>query len=214
MKEFIKGMYDKPHFVKRFLFCFVAVCVMGFGVSWMNLIAWGTDPYSVMVLSLINKFGAEQKGFMYLLVNLLLFFFVIWKDKRQIGFGTLLNMTCVGFACDFMDWLRGMICPDFVADTLAVKSVIMVISLVLFIFAVSVYMSVDLGTSPYDALPFIITNAQKKLSFRWVRIIWDCSWTLAGFLLGGVVGIVTVIMALAIGPAAAIVSKKIQKYIQ
>ena len=213
MKEFIQGMYHKPHFAKRFIFCFLAVSVMGFGVSWLNLIQWGTDPYSVLSLAIAGKLGISYGNWL-VFFNVLLFLIVILKDKSNIGFGTLLNMVCVGYACDFMTWLRNLLLPGMTFDTMAQKVVIMVIALVLFIFAVSVYMSVDLGTSPYDSVPFIVTNAQKKVSFRTVRIIWDCTVTLIGFLMGGVVGIVTVIMSLAIGPVATWVSKRIQKYIQ
>ena len=186
---------------------------MGFGVSWLNLIQWGTDPYSVLNLAIAGKLGISYGNWL-VFFNVLLFLIVILKDKSNIGFGTLLNMVCVGYACDFMTWLRNLLLPGMTFDTMAQKVVIMVIALVLFIFAVSVYMSVDLGTSPYDSVPFIVTNAQKKVSFRTVRIIWDCTVTLIGFLMGGVVGIVTVIMSLAIGPVATWVSKKIQKYIQ
>lgn len=98
------------------------------------------------------------------------------------------------------------------------RVLIMVITLVIFVIAVAVYMSVDLGTAPYDAIPYIIADSSKKLSFKWVRICWDVTVTIIGIIVGGGIfagnfGVVTIIMAFTIGPCAAFVGKRIQKYI-
>jgi uncharacterized membrane protein YczE len=90
----------------------------------------------------------------------------------------------------------------------------MVVMLAVFVCVASVYMSVELGTAPYDAIVIIITNSQSRLSFRVIRILWDCGATIIGFLAGGVVGIVTVIMAFTIGPMAAYMGKHIKPFIE
>lgn len=212
MREFIKGMYEKPHLWKRIIFCVIAVCVMGFCVSWLNLLAWGTDPCSVMNFGISRKLGMSFGNWQALL-NVFLFFLVIWKDKSNIGFGTVFNMFLVGYACDFTTWLREWLMPEFIFQSIVVKSIAMVVILFVFVFSVAVYMSVDLGTAPYDAIPFILATVQDKLSFRTVRILWDCSVTVIGFFMGGTVGIVTILMAFTIGPMAAYVGKHIKKYI-
>ncbi len=212
-KSFIRGTYQKPHFARRMIWCFFAVVVMGFCISWLNAIELGTDPCSVMNFGISNLLGMTFGNWQALL-NVCLFIVVIWKDKSKIGFGTLFNMFVVGYSCDFMTWIRERFLGELSLDVLWVRLLIMVVMLLFFVFAVAVYLSVDLGTAPYDALPFIIAEHQKKLSFKAVRIIWDCEVTLVGFLCGGTVGIVTVIMAFTIGPMAAYVGKHIKKYIE
>lgn len=212
-KTFIQGTYQKPHFWKRMIMCFAAVVVMGFCVSWLNYIELGTDPCSVMNFGISQSLGISFGNWQAIL-NLFLFIIVIRKDKSQIGFGTILNMFIVGYSCDLMTSMREHFWSNAVFEALWMRVIIMLILLVIFVFAVAVYMSVELGTSPYDALPIIIADSQKKLSFRTVRIIWDCTVTLIGFLTGGIVGIVTVIMAFTIGPIAAFVGKRIKKYIE
>lgn len=71
-------------------------------------------------------------------------------------------------------------------------------------------MCAGLGSSPYDALPFIIANHVKKVPFKIVRMIWDISFMAAGFLLGGDVGIVTVLVAFFLGPVITWVQKKME----
>lgn len=212
-KTFIKGIYQKPHFARRMIWCFLAVVVMGFCISWLNAIELGTDPCSVMNFGVSERLGMTFGNWQALL-NVCLFMVVIWKDKSKIGFGTLFNMFIVGYSCDFMTWIRERFLGELSLDALWLRVIIMVVMLAIFVFAVAVYMSVDLGTAPYDALPFIIAGAQKKLSFKTVRILWDCAVTLIGYLCGGTVGIVTVIMAFTIGPIAALVGKHIKKYIE
>lgn len=193
MKEFFKGMYDKPHIGKRIVLCVLSVCIMGFCVSWFDSLGWGTDPCSVMNIAIAEKLGLLL-GTWQALLNVLLFLVVIWKDKKQIGFGTIFNMFLVGYAYDFTNWARAKLIPDvafpkivwtragFDAGDFIINAAVMLVLLAVFVFFAGVYMSVDLGTSPYDAVPIIIGESQKKLSFRMVRIIWDVAVTVIGFL--------------------------------
>lgn len=212
-KSFLKNIYQKPHFLKRLIMCFCAVIMMGFCVSWLNFIELGTDPCSVMNFGISHLLGMSFGNWQALL-NVFLFLIVIWKDKSQIGFGTLFNMFLVGYACDLMTWMRETFWGYVTFDALWIRLLVMFVLLIVFVFVVAIYMSVELGTAPYDALPVIITNSQNKLSFRTIRIMWDCIVTLIGFVTGGIVGIVTVIMAFTIGPMVALVGKHIKKFIE
>ena len=40
----------------------------------------------------------------------------------------------------------------------------------------------------------------KKLSFRWVRMLWDTTAVVIGMLLGMKLGVITVLMVLTLGP--------------
>ena len=64
---------------------------MGFGVSWLNLIHLGTDPYSVMNLAIAERIHMSYGNWL-VIFNTVLFVIVIVKDHSKIGFGTLLNM--------------------------------------------------------------------------------------------------------------------------
>lgn len=223
MKDFFRNMYQKPHIVRRFVLCFISVCMMGFGVYWLDRLAWGTDPCTVTNLALASKFGLSL-GNMQAIVNTLMFIIVFWRDKKQIGFGTVLNMFLVGYSYNFMGFLMDKLGVDYhfptvtFGDSFVFSDFMLNLGacvgiLIFFVFFVSIYMSVDLGTAPYDALSKIIADSQKKFSFRIVRIFWDLSFTAIGYMLGGTIGVVTVIMAFSIGPVVAWMGKKIQRII-
>ena len=216
-------MVQKPHMIRRLILCFIAVCMMGFCVYWMDRLAWGTDPCTVTNLALAAKFGLSL-GNLQAIVNTLMFIIVFWRDKKQIGFGTVFNMFLVGYSYNFMAFLmekggvdyhfpkvsfgEDFVFSDFMLDLGACVGL-----LIVFIFFASIYMTVELGTAPYDALAKILADSQKRFSFRAIRIFWDAGFTILGFLLGGTVGVVTVIMALTIGPMVAWMGKKIRRFL-
>ena len=79
-------------------------------------------------------------------------------------------------------------------------------------------MDVDLGTAPYDAVPYIIWNALKKeassIPFRFVRMGFDIFVVIIALIFGGKLGVVTVLMAFVLGPVIEFVGTMLQKVIE
>ena len=46
-------------------------------------------------------------------------------------------------------------------------------------------MTAALGTSPYDAISFILAKKVPHVPFKYVRIAWDTSFLLLGWIAGG-----------------------------
>ena len=100
--------------------------------------------------------------------------------------------------------------------TIGIKLAIMVPTLVLFLFAAALYMNCGLGTSPYDALPVILHRGvekatKKQIPYRFVRMLYDGIATVVAFLVGGTVGVVTVLMVFTLGPCVDVVSGLVKK---
>ena len=57
MKNFIQGMYQKKHFARRLISVILAVIVMGFALSWLVLVNFGTDPCTSMNLAISGRLG-------------------------------------------------------------------------------------------------------------------------------------------------------------
>lgn len=202
------GLKDK----KRILYVLLAVFMMGFSLSFLIRVNFGTDPCSAMNLGIARhlhlSFGNWQ-----VLLNLILFLIVIAFDRSQIGWGTLANMILIGYTVDFFRWLFDLFLPDSAFSSLSVRILVLIPALFLFIVAAAVYMAVELGTAPYDAIVFIISNKFKKIPFRLIRITWDMTACLIGFLLGSTIGVVTLMMAFLLGPVIAWVKEKINHFL-
>ena len=212
MKEklcaFVAGM-KRPRMERRVPALFVAVTLMGFGVAMFNLLGFGADPCTVMNMGLSRVLGIPF-GTLQLLVNCLLILIVIRYDVGRIGLGTLANMVLVGYVAQFCMAVIDRI-PALSALTLTARLVIFVPTLLLFLVAASTYMCVDMGVAPYDAIPQII-SARMHWPFRLVRMAWDFVMMLGGYLLGSVVGLVTIGITLFLGPLVAWMAGYVRRF--
>lgn len=202
----VKSLYQKDHFVKRLILVLIAVILMGFSLSFLVLVDLGTDPCTLMNLTISEKLHMSLGNWQALL-NCILFVFVFLFGKDQIGFGTLANMFLVGYSLDFFSfvWQKTGIADYFVSPM--VRYIVFPFALLFFVFVAALYMDVELGTSPYDAMPFIISKKMTKIPFRVLRIGYDLLVIMIAWAFGGRVQIVTVLMALLLGPVITYVGK-------
>lgn len=184
---------------KQLALVIVSVIIMGFCVSFLNKTNLGTDPCTMFNLGVAAKLGISL-GNWQALFNSILFVFVWFFSKEQIGWGTLANMFLVGYSYDFFTWLNDLWIPADFFESMCNRIWVTVPILILFIVAASVYIAVQLGTAPYDAMPYILCKINKKIPFKAWRISWDLSMCVMGLLLGSKAGVVTLIMAFAFGP--------------
>lgn len=209
----MKQLVGKPRMERRVVMLLLSVFMMGVGVGILDQLGFGTDPCSVLNLGMSKllgwSFGNYQLAFNLLLLAIIL----LMKEARRIGLGTIANMVAVGYVADLTTWILDMVHPLY-NEILLVKILVFVPTMLMFMVAVAFYMVVDLGVSPYDAMPQIISGRVKKLSFTVIRIIWDVSATVIGFLVGGTVGVVTIIMGFFLGPVISAIAKKFQPWFE
>ncbi len=209
MQTSIQRPFARPRpFMKRLILMILGVTVQGFGLSILRSIDLGVDPCSCLTQGVANhiplSFGTCQ-----LLCHLVTFIFVIKYDMGYIGFGTVGNMCFLGYISDFFKWIWQLALPAGFFS--AARYCMLIPGLAGLLFGAAAYMCSGLGSSPYDAIPFIISNRTEKLSFRTVRMLWDIAFTAAGFALGGSVGIVTVAVAFFCGPIVAWMQKRLSE---
>ena len=209
--------YRTKEMVKRIVLMLVGVFFMGVGVQFLNRTNLGPDPFSAMNYGFAAKAGLSF-GTFQLLFNAVLFIIVLLKDWRLFGLGTIGNMVIVGYSADFTGWIVDKLgfFPEAEALTVGMKIGIMIPTLVLFLFAAALYMNCGLGTSPYDALPLLLHRAVEKaagktIPYKFVRMLYDGLATVVALLVGGSVGVVTVLMVFTLGPCVDFVAGLIKK---
>lgn len=154
-----------PKFWTRLAMMITGVTVQGFGLSLLIRLALGTDPCSCLTQGVINylpiSFGTAQ-----LLCHLVTFVFVLRFDMSYIGFGTIGNMVFLGYISDFFGWIWDSVLPQGFFASQPVRWGLLVPVLIVFILGASTYMTAGLGSSPYDAMPFIISHKCKRFPSR------------------------------------------------
>lgn len=192
----------------EFIWLIVSVVMMGLCLSFLNKASFGTDPCTTLNLGISKSIGISL-GNWQALFNCILFVFVILFAREQIGWGTLANMFLVGYSFDFFSWVNSHIFPSDFFEPMYIRILVTVPALAIFILAVSIYIAIQQGTAPYDAMSFIISKMLPSVPYKLIRMGWDICICILGILLGEKIGIVTIIMAFAFGPAIAFSEKHI-----
>ncbi len=198
-----------PKFKNRMIMMLCGIMAQGLGLSILRAINLGTDPCSCLTQGVTN-FVPLSFGTCQLLCHLVTFVFVIRYDLGMIGFGTIGNMCFLGYISDFFQWIWSLLLPAGFFEVVINRYLLLIPSLAVFLLGAAAYMCAGLGSSPYDALPFIISGHVRRLPFKIVRMLWDISFMAAGFVLGGDVGIVTILVAFFLGPIITGVQKKLE----
>lgn len=163
-----------------------------YGVSDAMLIlaGLGLDPWDVLHQGLSRTLG-WQVGTWAIVVGALVL--LGWVPLRQRpGLGTVCNVVVIGLVIN----LTLAIVPA--PHELAPQVVVLVGGVVLNGVATGAYIGAGLGPGPRDGLSTGI--AARGHSLRVVRTVVELSVLVVGWLLGGTVGVGTVLYALAIGP--------------
>ncbi len=199
-------------FKNRLIMVILGVLIQGFGLSWIIEVHFGTDPCSAFTQGVIShvplSFGTAQ-----LLINILLFAVVFCADTSLIGFGTIANMVFIGYISDFCRFIYAKVLPSWLFENMASRIIILIPALIVFILGAAMYMTAGLGTSPYDAIAFIVSDRVKNIPFKFIRMTWDIIFLIIGFVLGGNIGVVTFAVAFFLGPVITWEQKKLAVFI-
>ena len=182
-----------PSFKTLFLLCF-GLIIFGFGEGLLIISTIGASPWNVLHQGLSLNLGLSVGTWAFLvsLVVLLLWFFL----DEKIGMGTILNFIIIAIMIDMTIYF-------FKAPELWINQFLLCIVSVLMVgLGSGIYLIARLGPGPRDGL---MTGLQKKTGFSIALIrgtieiiVVSCGW-----LLGGTIGVGTVLYALGIGPAVA-----------
>lgn len=114
---------------------------------------------------------------------------------QPIGWGSIANMLLIGTFIDLL--MLGNIVPIF--EGFLPSLILLLIGLVLHGFGVFLYIAVGWGAGPRDGLMVVLMKKTGK-SVRLIKSILEILAVSAGFLLGGNLGIGTIIVAFLSGP--------------
>ncbi|MFB4351166.1 YitT family protein [Microbacterium sp. CR_7] len=177
--------------VERLVQLLVGLFLYGVALGLMVRGGIGVAPWDVLALGVSEQFGLGY-GVVTVLVSVVVL--LLWIPLRQrVGIGTVLNALLIGPAADLT--LAVLPAPT----TVWIGAPMFVAGLVLLAFATGLYIAADFGPGPRDGL---MTGLVRRTGWRvWiVRTLIEGSVLLIGFLLGGPVGVGTVLFAFGIGP--------------
>jgi uncharacterized membrane protein YczE len=170
---------------------FVGLVLYGVSLAMMVRGALGLAPWDVLHSGFIRHVPITlgQAVIVFSFVVL-----VLWIPLREMpGIGTISNAFVVGLSADAT--LAVLAAPD----SMWLRIVLMVGGVALCGLASALYIGAQLGRGPRDGLMTGLAR-HTGLSLRLVRTALEVAVVVIGLLLGGVLGLGTVVYALAIGP--------------
>ena len=192
---------------KRILTSLVGLILCGVGVSMFLYSGMGVDPASVFELGLAKVFRISY-GTSSALINVVILLIVFFIDKNYINISSLIAIFGIGYTADFVRKILGILIQG--EPNLILKLALILIGLFIMSCGIATYIKADLGVGAIDLISEIISR-KSKMQYRLVRVIGDVAFVVIGFLLGGTVGVGTVVAAFLTGPTVQLVRPSIEK---
>ena len=176
---------------QRIVHLLVGLALYGAGCAIMVRAGIGLDPWTVFAQGVSLQTGIGI-GWVTNIVGFLVL--LLWIPLRQKpGVGTLANILLVGTS------MQAMLAVFPAIDGFALQVLVFLLGMMLVAVASGLYIGADFGPGPRDGL---MTGLRAR--FGWpiwaARLVVEVSVLLAGWLLGGSVGLGTILFALGIGP--------------
>jgi uncharacterized membrane protein YczE len=178
--------------LRRLTQLYAGLFLYGFSAALLLVAGLGVSPWDVLHQGLSRQLGLGVGTWSIIVGALVLAFWIPLRQRP--GLGTVSNVVVIGLAMD----LTLALVPS--AHGLWLRALLMVAGVALNGFATGAYIGAGLGPGPRDGL--MTGLAARGHSIRIVRTAIELTVVIAGWLLGGTIGIGTVAYALAIGPLA------------
>ena len=115
--------------------------------------------------------------------------------KERLGLGTVLNVLLVGIFMDMVAALNFIPTPE----SFAMRFAFLIIGTVILAFGCLLYIGVGFGAGPRDSMMVVAMRVSNR-SMMVCRLCIEITVCFVGYLLGGTVGVGTVILAIITGP--------------
>ena len=178
-----------PLIARRYIQAVIGITMIGIGVAFNYMANLGLGPWGVLhdgISKTINiTYG--QAGILTSLISLLL-----WIPlKQKPGIATIFDAFWIGLTADFII----NIIPQ--AQTLIIQILYLITGITLIGLGTAIYVGGDLGAGPRDGI--MVGLEKLGLKIGTARTLLEFVAFSIGFLLGGKVGIASIIIVLSIG---------------
>ncbi|TXC89551.1 YitT family protein [Metabacillus litoralis] len=177
----------------RWSFFIFGILVLALGISLtIKGEQLGIGPWDVFHYGLFIQMGLTI-GSWSIIIGFLLLFISSIVNKAWPKVGAFINMLFLGIFIDFFNWILPTI------ESLTGAILAFIIGVLFVGLGIGLYVSADFGAGPRDSIMLVIVD-KTGWSIQWVRNGIEVLVFVLGWMLGGPVGIGTLIIAFGLGP--------------
>lgn len=197
----------KQSLFTKILLTLAANLVIGFAMGFMHDMNVGADPITVLIGGIANALQVSE-GTAASLLNAAFFAFVLLFNRRDIKCATVISIFTLGTFMDLALFVIRRLVPSNLP--FAVRVLISGVSSAVMGLAIGFYLFLQIGASPTDGVMRWF-HKQFHLPYRYCTWIFYGISMIVGYLLGGTVGIGTVLSLYLVGKCCDLVNAFLQK---
>lgn len=203
-------MIKKNISIKKIVIALLGVWLVGIGIGFNNQAGLGNDPVALFYdgVCRILGFGTKDLGMVSNGVNAVLALFLLFVGRQYLNVGTLIYLLPYGLFVNFGTWLYSVVIID---PGFWLRVICAVFGCTLLYFGVAVVISMDIGVDPLVGTVLVLRDFTKR-DFRTVKIIFDIALCVIGTVLGGKIGVITIITAFTAGIGIQFFTEQLQKF--
>jgi uncharacterized membrane protein YczE len=198
--------------LKKIILAVIGIIFVGVGIAFNADSKLGNDPIGILYdgARVAAHLSGSQLGMASNIVNIALLVIVFFIGRHYVNIGSFIYILPYGLAVNIGNYLHGMFFPNHL--TLPLQILTAVIGCTCLYIGVGMYIAADIGMDPFTGFVMVLTDKFHK-EYRVIKIGFDVCCTVLGFVLGGKLGVITVVCALIAGPFIQMFSKIFKKLV-
>jgi len=181
----------------RLVYFFGGIYLIAFGKIFLIASNLGVDPWTVFHMGIANYLpftvGQVSQGVGVIMI------LISWALKIKPNIGTFLNMYFFGYFLDLNIALNDAVKIASPTQNMAVAILYMLLGTVISGIGLGIYINGELGAGPRDSFMLGMSKLTGKKPGL-INILMEIGVLLVGWILGGPVGLGTLVYALGLGP--------------
>lgn len=194
--------------VIRMLSYIIGLIILSFGITLTILSGLGTGAWDAINVGLANRTAFSVGNWVIFVGMIVIIVNALLTKSRPVVF-SLLTVIILGFLID--GWLL-FVFPLTIFTGLLLQLSVLIVGMVVIAFGVSIYIQAEFAVVPVDGLMLAIKDVF-GVNFMVAKIITELLGLVIAFLVGGPIGLGTVIVTVFLGPLIQLFLPPIRKRI-
>lgn len=190
------------------LLALIGVSLCGIGVGFANCAALGLDSIGIFYDGIRNilNFSSDMLGVASFIVSGVILVFLFFAARKYVSLGTLIYIIAYGsFITVGSIIYRALVFEN----NLFTSIVFSCIGYILLYIGLAIYIAIDIGMDAFTGIVLYLSDIT-HFEFKYVKIAFDIVLIIIGAVLGGALGVPTVITMVLGGPLINFFTKRFQ----
>lgn len=195
--------------VGKCMFAVLGVLLIGTGVAFNAMARLGNDPVGIFYdgVRSVLRMPQSRLGLASNVVNICFAVSLCFFGRKYLNLGTLIYLLPYGSCVDFGTSIYQKV---FAGVHLYQRILGSVTGCFLIYMGIALYITVDIGMDPMSGMPLVIRD-RMHWDYKKAKWFFDGTITIVGFLLGGKLGIITIMTAFTAGPCIQFLTGQLEK---